>query len=154
LSDTAIITDGYTRTGYIAAAPGLHPAVTFQFRPMLSEHVIHWRDALNLKPTHERKHIMGAGLTDGNRVLSWDIAHPETKETVPVTSANIRRLHPLVMAAMFDIVCGWRASDKRPGEATTVEEINAKDEADATGRYLADIEQEGDAKNCSAVSSL
>ena len=152
MSDSAFIPrDGYTKEGYVAAVPGLHPAVRFHYRPMVGDQSIHWRDGFLLKPTETRKLVPAAALSD-RHLVSWDIKHPTTGELVPVSLENITRLQPRVLERMFMIVTGFERSDEDPDRARPDEQA-LNTEADLSGVCASLIEQERDAKNYSAASS-
>jgi hypothetical protein len=154
LSDHAFIpvSDGYTEFGYIAAVPGLHPAVEFRYRPVLFEQFDAHRAAYVSPVNFKSRHMVPPAVLK-EYVKTWDITDPVTGETVPLTNANVARLNAAVMERMFWIVLGAQPRDLRDGEQWGKEEQEIKDEADLVGRYEAELRQERDAKNSSAVSS-
>lgn len=107
------IPDGYTIKGYVKASPGLHPAVKFTYRPSICM---------------QNREVLAQGLAEDVReqrfkdmvaaqVTEWDIRHPITNEIVPITSANVGRLQPMLRSELVDIIMGSKASDPEPGAA-------------------------------------
>lgn len=154
MSDHAFIpvSDGYTELGYIAAVPGLHPAVEFRYRPVLFEQFDAHRAAYMAPPNFKSRHMVPPAVIK-EYVKSWDITDPESGQTVSITASSVARLNVAVMERMFWIVLGSQPRDLREGEVLGKEDQEIKDEADLTWRYEAELRQERDAKNSSAVSS-
>lgn len=99
------IDDGYTQTGHIQAAEGLHGAVTFQFRPMLYEQRQRVSEMLRAATTDEATHVLAAAICQ--QVLSWNLP----RELKP---ANVRRLRPKLLDRIYLIVAGHEPSDPLP----------------------------------------
>lgn len=154
MSDHAFIpvTDGYTEVGYIAAVPGLNPAIEFRYRPVLFDQVDAHRAAF-VSPVNFKTRYKVPPAVISHYVKVWDICDPASGEVLPVTAENCSRLKASVMERMYWIVLGLQPSDLRDCEVAGKEQQELEDEADLTGRYDAELRQERDAKNSSAVSS-
>jgi len=103
-----------TYDGHIEARPRMHDSVSFKFRVYGLES----RAAVVTK-------IAGATATKGEQyaamaiashIMEWDIAHPETKDDIPITAENVLRLHPAVGHRLYRIVMGDEPPDALPGE--------------------------------------
>lgn len=117
--------DGYTRTGYVAASPGLHGAVSFTYRPATFPQR---QKALtrNDRETPEQVVAKTVNLLAG-KVLSWDIVHPETGEAVAIDAKTLPHVATAILLKMECIVLGVLPSDDNPDGPTGAEE-SANDE--------------------------
>jgi hypothetical protein len=152
LSDHVYIPDGYTKRGYVAAIEGLHGAVDFTYRPVQFEQFIAHRDAY-LAPANPKTRHMVPPASLNEYVKTWDVTDPNSGAEVPIAAKSFARLPPPVMEKMFWIVLGTQPSDPRPDELPNAEDESLAADAQTQRRYLAELEQERDAKNSSAVSS-
>lgn len=152
MSDHVYIPDGYTKRGYVAAIEGLHGAVEFTYRPVVFEQFIAHRDAY-IAPANPKARHMVPPATLHECVKTWNVTDPTTGAEIPVAAKAFARLPPPVMEKMFWIVLGTQPSDPRPDEPPKAEDEALAADALAQRRYLAELEQERDAKNSSAVSS-
>lgn len=119
------IPDGYTRRGYVAAIPGLHGAIRFEYRPMLPRE----RNSINAAIRREAKAEKTDALESAalaKQLLSWDCEYPDDGPDVaqrgqpmPVTAANVQRLVPYLFDKLYMIVSGMDASDPDPGAPAT-----------------------------------
>jgi len=96
------INDGYVRLGYIEEKARLHPAVRFQYRPMLADE----RDVLlsaaqRLTPKQLAERI---NLALAKRIVEWDILDGE--RAVEITQENLGRIEPNLRDRLFWIVSG------------------------------------------------
>lgn len=106
----AIIRDGYTRPGFIAARQYLSPAVRFKYRPML----VAERDAINSavnKMTAEQSAATSAQAMAA-RIVEWDVR--DGANPAPISAANILRLEPGLFNTLYLIIAGAIASDPDP----------------------------------------
>jgi hypothetical protein len=129
-----IITDGYTRHGYIAVADGLHSGLRFQYRPMLPEEA-----AVFVGETFERmapkKRYALAAAAIADKVKEWD-EQDEAGKPLPVTQENVRRLPWHLFNRLLNVVCGFGSNDaENVGEAA-----DAGEQDEYLGRLLKAVE--------------
>jgi len=109
LSISGIIRDGYSRPGYIAKVPYLHPALRFRFRPML----VAERDELIAASNRLTPQQLSAAMAKAvaTRIIDWDLTH----DGVPVerSAENVSRLQPNLFDRLFWIISGSQVSGGR-----------------------------------------
>ena len=109
--DAVFIDDGMTREGYVAAAPRLHGAVTFTFRPALPEALFSFAKAFD---------DSGKAYTDRlcqlleKHLVEWDAKRGE--QAVPAKAENLRRLHPTILTKMREQILGYTAAEQESDE--------------------------------------
>jgi len=110
------IDDGQTRDGFVAPVERLHPALRFQFRPLLcTERAIVTEAVRN---GSERDAMNTAAALIANRVTKWDLKKP-SGDLVPLTSEHTIRLQPTLLLKVYEILLGNRAPDPDPeGDGT------------------------------------
>lgn len=120
------IDDDYLESGFIAAAPGFHGALEFEFRPLLAE----TRDKLQRAQLQdvEKGHKM-AREELARALKKWNLVD-RLGAAVPHVPANISRLRPMLQDKLYGIVTGQMASDVRqdqvpPAEAEKAHEVEA-----------------------------
>lgn len=117
---TGYISDGYTRTAFVDAArdekSGLefHPAVRFEFRPMLvADRAVLFRRiaelAQNAKGAEEAEKLAAKEMA--RRLVSWDLFGP-AGVLVEITEASLLRVEPHLSARLFSIITGQELGDK------------------------------------------
>lgn len=111
-NECAFIDDGYTVTGYIARRPGLHPAITFEFRAMTQPECARAKHHLNNARTPEEGEGHAAGVI-AKRLVSWDIKKRDGK-MVDITQENVIRVQPMAFYDMWCQVLGVRGPDAMP----------------------------------------
>ena len=99
--ETAFIEDDMTFTGRIAAAPGIHPEVTFQYRPATIQ------DRIRLQSNYDNPdkyaELMHDVLT--GKLVQWNL-------DAPIDALTVKRLRPKIKAKMLDIVLEYAASEE------------------------------------------
>lgn len=108
--DSAVYEDGQTQHGYIAAAPGLYPAVRFQYRPLLIS------DRRALWTEQERRGDQDTPVMEAlvKKVVSWDVKDGKGVTLNAKDPATYQRLKPKLFDRLFMIVLGNQASDPDP----------------------------------------
>lgn len=105
------IDDGYTDQGYIAAVPGLHGELRFEYRPVPYRDRTIITDAVRSKPPAEAAATVAA--TIARFLVSWSFA-----EKIEVK--NILRLRPRLVDGIYYRIMGAEASDPDPNESFAV----------------------------------
>ncbi len=103
------IHDGYTRAGYIAAVPRLHPALRFTYRPVLSPDRAVIYDRIG-KADAKTAETLGAQAVFIH-LSDWDLKDGDGK-LVPRTVENILRVQPKLETRLFDICMGNDGGDE------------------------------------------
>lgn len=138
--------DGYTEKGYIAAEPGLHGALRFEFRPMLLAQRTPLLDRWEkLEPT-KRDAIMAEFVTPN--LLSWSLTDARGA-TVPISAANVLRLRPALQGKLVNVIMGLAAGDMDPEATDADRSATAELELRAllANQSVANIREAADAKN-------
>ncbi|ANS03308.1 hypothetical protein [uncultured Mediterranean phage uvDeep-CGR2-KM19-C37] len=108
----AYIHDGYTLKGYIAATPRLHPALRFDYRPMLTQNrSVIYRQIEQTQDARKEESI--AAATVRSQLVSWDMVDHEGT-SVPLEVPHILRSQPMLFQRLFRIVTGSSPSDEDP----------------------------------------
>jgi len=142
----AYIPDGYTRTAYVAAVEGQHPAVEFTYRPMLVDQV---NSLLILKDKHPERDVTVTADATARHLVAWDLVDPQG-QPVAISPAGYRRLGWRLFWSIANIVMGLKPSDRRPGashdddESADVEQLLAAAMGEAPAAVAA---EDADAKN-------
>ena len=138
----SFIHDGYSRSAFIAGIPRLYPDVRFTFRPMLSQARAVVSDRIAKSDPSKGETLAATAIVA--HVSDWDVTDHEGK-TVDVSTANVLRLQPRLMAKLFSIVVGNLPPDEDPGASPKTNADNAEREfaAALAGKTL----EEHDAKN-------
>lgn len=150
MSDIAYIPDGYTREGYIAAAEGFYPAVSFHYRPLVFELTIAARDHY-LMDGPEARGAVAVGFVK-KCLLDWDVKDPDGGR-VAIGYETIRRLNPALLERLFYVLIGTHKSDPLPGTLPSGDEAKLDEDAAYQQRLAEELRQDHDAKNSSAVST-
>jgi hypothetical protein len=127
MSDPTYIPDGYTRKGLIAAVPGLHGALKFEYRPLLRDE----REAL-YRESNKRSPAEFNGLIRKmlvKQLVSWDAKHDEKE--LPIDNETLRRLQPALSTKLENIVAGYSPTD--------LDETASQEDVDG---YVASLEGE------------
>jgi hypothetical protein len=116
-----IISDGYTRSGYIMPADGLHSGLRFKYRPMLPEEAaVFVGDQFERMPPKKRYALAAAAIA--GQVKEWD-EQDEAAKPLPVTQENVRRLPWHLFNRLLNVVAGFGANDvEAVGKAADEEE--------------------------------
>jgi hypothetical protein len=116
-----IIRDGYTKRAKINGRPGIFGDLTFVFRPMLDEEVETVLQRSGQKRTAgrfaEATGIKAAAIV--RQLKEWSETDA-SGNAVPITIDNVRRLQPLLLGLLLDVLCGYSAGDL-PADATPEE---------------------------------
>lgn len=140
---SAFIDDGYTETKFIAERKGIHPSVTFTFRPTpIEERARIVSEAQAAKDPAQAERIIAVRLKE--HLVNWTL----TKE---INAANILRMKSVLLSRMVTIVLyGSDGGDKNPEEPTTDETL-AHDETEVFSAInnvrVADVIAANDSKN-------
>ena len=139
--------DGYTERGYIAEVPGLHPALSFTFRPLLTEE----RDAIGAmvrgKPQGEVNMVFSRAIQ--KQLKTWSAKNADGKDA-PIDAKLIRRLHPAMFDKLYLIIDGSAPSGFDPGDADETkagEDLASAVDALLEGTSPGQKKEEGAAKN-------
>ena len=139
--------DGYTQCGFVAAAPRVHGALRFTFRPALVEERSQLSDAARQLKSH--LYDRHAAAFTAQKIVEWDLVDARGV-AVPVSGEALLRLQPDLFVKLHKIVAGWLVSDIDPAWPWTRQERVLDDELEAAvaGRTIGDVREERDAKNC------
>jgi hypothetical protein len=142
----AIISDGYTESGYIAAVPRLHPAVRFKYRPLTHEQKTIVIDQIQKKSPAQKSRVIAEQVV--KNVSDWDVAGADGKP-IEITLANVQRLRPALLDGLYNVVSGWAASDPDPdaSEADAAREGDAEYTAMMGGESIGEAKEKADRKN-------
>jgi hypothetical protein len=144
----AVIPDGYERTdGYVRAAPGLWPDVRFSFRPALAAERTGLSREHAGKDAAEQVRLTSEFLR--GKLTRWDVVDGAGRP-VPLTDANLRRLHPGLMDRLLSVVLGYECPDRDPrSRDAEAQAENARDLREAAERGVTpgDVREARDAKN-------
>lgn len=109
------IDDGYSESGFIAEEPGLYPAVTFTFRPMLPTEYGQFLGRLANDNEEKARHEMARWIS--TKLVEWDL-RDSRGNTVEITPQNVVRIKEPLLVRLWRIVSCRDASDspgsKRP----------------------------------------
>lgn len=123
-----IITDGYTRSGYIKADPGFHDELRFQYRPMLPV-VRHEYLFRSTKASGERDAVALTNVyIDVILHQCVDLAASgDSGKTVQIVTGGsqvanardlVKRLEPTLLQKLYEICLGITPSDREPDRET------------------------------------
>jgi hypothetical protein len=124
--DCAFFDDGYTRNGYLADKPGVHPEVRFRYRPTLVAEqavVLNW---FTSDPPAVRVGKCAEMLS--KHLLEWSIAGADGLK-LPITPKNLMRINPRIFSRLVDIVSCSAASDVDPDATPEESEETARAKA-------------------------
>lgn len=143
---TGFLEDGYTIDGYIDAMPLMYPDVRFTFRPMLEEEINRFSEAYGAKPLDKYSGAVADALAE--RVKSWSIQNSKGS-VVDISSANMKRLHPVLFKRLMGIVWGSAPSDVDPTwtDAQKLEHGIQVTKAQADEATVGQLREESDLKN-------
>ena len=116
--------DGYETDAHIVEKPGIYPAVTFRFKPVLAQNLAVVLKLIGQADPRKGEEI-AAELVE-RQVVSWDLAArlraDETDpQPVPIRAEHILRLHPYLSTRIFRIVTGEDAGDVKPSDNIAAE---------------------------------
>jgi hypothetical protein len=105
------IHDGYTRKGYIAAKPMVHPELRFEYRPVLTPNrsVI-----LHQMTTLEPDEVDRLAAQSMKAHLVWWDLQDHTGKSVDISVPNLLRVEPNLFVRLFEINLGRALSDEDP----------------------------------------
>lgn len=104
------LNDGLTHHGYIAAAPGLYPAMRFQYRPtLISERRALWTE-------QERRGDKDAPVMEllARKIQSWDVKDSKGVTANCKDAKVFAQLKPRLYDRLFAIVAGLEPGDPDP----------------------------------------
>ncbi|MCR9297206.1 MAG: hypothetical protein NXI32_31295 [bacterium] len=125
--NTLVDDDGYTLTRYIEGRAGLYGPLRFTYRPvgaMLRAKFLDKRQATQLKYLQNAQAKCTELLCEitASRITEWD-AIDHKQNGLALSPANLRKLHPLQLARLWDIVIwGEDAGDPDPDLAQAGDE--------------------------------
>lgn len=96
------IDDGYTLSGRVKEKPGIHPEVTFAYRPASWSERIECQNLI-LEPKKQEEY---ADKLLAAKIKGWCF------DGVPVTLENVRRLRTAIKSRLLDIILEYVASDE------------------------------------------
>ena len=108
MADLCFIEDGYSRQATILAAPGLHPALSFRFRPALAAVRMDNMAARDLNGTEQ---ALRTGKILEAHIESWD-AKLRDGSAAPIKAQQLTRLQPALFAKVLDVVLGYAPADE------------------------------------------
>lgn len=126
---SAFIPDGYQETAYLAGVEGLHPPVTFQYRPMTARAGIELFQVYQKGGPAEKAEAVLRAI---EQVQAWDL-EDAAGGPVACTREAKGRLTQTVANSMAMIVMGVGVSDRPPGQ-TPAEDMERS--AQATNSLL------------------
>jgi len=141
-----IFDDGYTENGYIAAVPGIYPALRFEFRPMLIKEYLEYAKVSMKLEFFEDRREMAHALT--KKLVRWDLKGRDG-ELVVFKPDNLLRLKLTLFDKLFKVVAGNVAPDNDPeqGDVSTDADDALVAEARKKGCTVAELRENRDAKN-------
>jgi hypothetical protein len=109
------IDDGYTTTGKIEPAPGIHPALTFTYRPALDRERLAFQRSLQettdpAKRSRRRAELVVAHVTE------WGATDRAGRAIDRPTVELAERLQPLLLDRLVDVVCGYTSNGEEEGD--------------------------------------
>ncbi len=140
------IPDDYNETAYIKETPGIHNAVRFTFRPMLSEErTVIFRKVDSISPEKIDALYVSAMA---RRIHEWSIKDA-AGNPLPVTAENLRRLKPALFFRLWMIVAGMEPPDVDPEAkpAETLAQVDTELQAALEGKPVGMVAEEADRKN-------
>jgi hypothetical protein len=120
MTTLAYIPDGYTEDGFIAAEPGIHPAVHFSYRPMLHEEVVQ----VDVEAARKNGSNQPAARALAEKIVQWDITDPKG-QPLAVGFEVLTKLRGKLFLKLWAIVAGFRASDDAPASETGQAKLEA-----------------------------
>ena len=107
----AYLHDGYTARAYIAEAPRLHEAVTFQYRPALIEETSDLYDGAD--KIRAREFDRRAAGFIAKHLIEWNVRDPQNpQQTIQINPENLLRLNRSLFQRLLAIVTGSQAGDE------------------------------------------
>ena len=100
------IDDGYTRDGFVDEEPGLHPSLSFKYRPVTLTERSRLLFDVGAEAQPEQGDAVNAKAIAAH-IVSWEPDRPPTVE-------NLLKLHPAVSIKLVNVICGYMPSDSPP----------------------------------------
>lgn len=116
------IRDGFTQSGYIAAIERRHGALRFNFRPMLPEEVEEFDIFRNENILKPRQVTARLAKECASRITGW--SEEVDGKPLQISVENLRRFRHTLLAKIYQVITGERASDEDP----EVKNLDAEDE--------------------------
>lgn len=135
-NECAWIEDGYTKDGYVARIEGLHPAISFRFRPMIQPERSRIQHEQKRAKTPEESEAMAAREI-ARRVTEWDITKANG-DLVSISEKNVLRVQPNAFYAIWLQVLGATGPDAKP---------DLDNSSDLHTAYDGETQEDVDAKN-------
>lgn len=140
----AFIPDGHNETAYIAGIEGLHPPVTFTYRPMrAAEGIERYQSLLKAEPKFRASLVI---TTLSETLRSWDITDPAGAAVIP-TADNMAKLNQVVANTMAHIAMGVLESQQPPAAPWSVEAAQVAVTAAENGSTIGQARERVDAGN-------
>jgi hypothetical protein len=98
MAESFFIDDGYTQTDIIAARPGKHAELSYDFRPVGSEKLAQFFKKTSVNNGADEYKVENELLAE--HIVSWTI-------NAPVNIENIKKLHPSIRTRMLNVVTGY-----------------------------------------------
>lgn len=130
MSRSNFIPDGYTISAYIAERPGLYQESRFTYRPVLHGERARIVAAMsNAKEPKDASRVIYQTIE--KQIVSWDQVD-RANEPLKATAVNIARMAPEFVERLFNVICGYQASNDDPAIAPQA----TKGEQDELDRLL------------------
>jgi hypothetical protein len=118
------IPDGWTLRGHLKEIPGLHGAISFEYRPVLAAQRARITDAMKASRADVAEQQSAEVIA--KQLITWNVKHPKTGDAIPITAGEIERLQPRLLSSLFSVIMSARPTDIDP-------EWNDTEQAEATG---------------------
>ena len=103
MAESFFITDGYTASDKVPARPGKHPALPFEYRPVISSRLAQFVRAIN--KNRDAEHSLEVSLVK-EHLVSWELPGEDGKP-VKITEEAIGALHPSIHRYLVNAVTGY-----------------------------------------------
>jgi hypothetical protein len=143
--EIGFISDACTLPGYVAASPGLHVALRFQYRPATISERVQLAAPGQDAPSQGFAHRTAALLAQ--RLVSWEL--PDAAVQQPVSAQSVLALQPQLFEKLHHVVLGYVASDIDPAWPAEVgaEVLRDRAHAESSGRTPGETADERREKN-------
>jgi len=144
---SGFIPDGYTERGFINEQPGLHPKVTFAWRPITNEEYADFLGLVDGKsPAQEVKHQAAALAA---HLVDWDLADAKGSPAPISAQTILRNLGRLLSTRLWRIVAGFDAPDGYLGKSDEEAKRYAGQEQQAkdAGQTVRELRETAETKN-------
>ena len=143
---TNFISDGYTEPGYIEGVKNHYLPCRFTYRPVLIEERVQLVEQFKSLSDADCERLQAEFLA--KKIISWDIKDADGK-TVEISTVNLLRLRPTLLARVRLVVMGHEPSDTDPQwkAEKKVEQSKLKLESALTGQSVGETKARQDEGN-------